>query len=41
MTGNIPVNYSASALETLHSHAYPIFRGAITNTLHEAMEPAD
>ena len=41
MTGNIPVNYSAGALETLHSHAYPIFRGAITNALHDAMEPIE
>ena len=41
MTGNIPVNYSAGALETLHSHAYPIFRGAISDTLHEAMEPVE
>ena len=41
MLGNIPVNYSAGALETLHSQAYPIFRGAITNTLHTAMEPSD
>ena len=40
MTGNIPVNYSAGALQTLHAHAFPIFRGAITDTLHEAMEPA-
>ena len=39
MAGNIPVNYSAGALETLHSHAFPIFRGAITDTLHKAMEP--
>lgn len=39
MTGNIPVNYSAGALETLHSQADSIFRGAITDTLHEAMEP--
>ena len=39
MTGNIPVNYSAGSLETLHSQAYPIFRGAITDALHEAMEP--
>ena len=40
MTGNIPVNYSAGALQTLHSHAFPVFRGAITDILHEAMEPA-
>ncbi len=39
MTGNIPVNYSAGALQTLHSQAYPIFRGAITSLLHNAMEP--
>jgi uncharacterized protein (TIGR04255 family) len=39
MTGNIPVNYSAGALETLHRHAYPIFRGAITDLLHNAMDP--
>ena len=39
MPGNIPVNLSVGALETLHSQAYSIFRGAITNTLHEAMEP--
>ena len=39
MTGNVPVNYSAGALETLHSQAYPVFRGAITDTLFSAMEP--
>ena len=39
MSGNIPVNYSAGALQTLHNQAYPIFRGAITTLLHDAMEP--
>lgn len=39
MNGNIPVNYSAGALQTLHAQAYPIFRGAITETLHDSMEP--
>lgn len=39
MPGKVPVNLSAGALETLHSQAYPLFRGAITDTLHEAMEP--
>lgn len=39
MAGNIPVNVSAGALQTLHSQAYPIFRGAITDTLHNAMIP--
>lgn len=39
MPGNLPVNYSAGALQTLHSQAYPIFRGAISDLLHNAMEP--
>lgn len=39
MNGNIPINVSAGALETLHSQAYPIFRNAITDKLHIAMEP--
>lgn len=39
MAGNVPVNMSAGALQALHSQAYPIFRGAITNLLHNAMEP--
>ena len=41
MTGNVPVNYSAGALETLHSQAYSIFRSAITDTLHDAMNPTE
>lgn len=39
MTGNIPVNISAGALQTLHSQAYSVFRGAITDTLFDAMDP--
>lgn len=39
MAGNVPVNISAGALQSLHSQAYPLFRGAITDTLHNAMEP--
>ena len=39
MPGNIPVNLSAGALQTLHSQAFSIFRGAITDTLFDAMEP--
>lgn len=39
MGGNVPVNYAAGALQTLHDQAYPIFRGAITDTLHNAMAP--
>lgn len=39
MPGQIPVNLSAGALQTLHGQAYAIFRGAITDTLHDAMQP--
>jgi uncharacterized protein (TIGR04255 family) len=39
MPGNVPVNLSAGALQTLHSQAYSIFRGAITDLLFDAMEP--
>ena len=39
MAGNVPVNVSAGALQTLHSQADSIFRGAITPLLHRAMEP--
>ena len=39
MNGNIPVNMSAGAMQTLHAQAYSIFRGAITDTLHDAMDP--
>ncbi len=39
MDGNIAVNLSAGALQTLHSQAFSIFRGAITDTLHDAMLP--
>ena len=39
MLGNISAQLAAGALETLHSHSTRIFRGAITDTLHEAMKP--
>ena len=39
MAGNIAVNLSAGAMQTLHAQADSIFRGAITDTLHEAMDP--
>lgn len=39
MPGQVPVNVSAGALQTLHSQAWSIFRGAVTDTLHDAMEP--
>ena len=39
MSGNIPVNHSAGAMQTVHGQAGSIFRDAITDTLHEAMDP--
>lgn len=39
MPGQLPLNLSAAALQTLHSQADSIFRGAITEVLHNAMEP--
>lgn len=41
MPGKISPNLSAPALQTLHSQAWSLFRGAITDTLHDAMEPRD
>ena len=39
MPGKIAPNLSAPALQTLHAQAWSIFRAAITDELHEAMEP--
>lgn len=39
MPGKIPVNHVTGALQILHAQAFSIFRGAITETLHNAMEP--
>lgn len=39
MPGKLEVKLSAGALQTLHAQAYSIFRGAITDALHDAMEP--
>lgn len=39
IAGNIPPHLSATALNTLHNHAWSIFRGAISETLHKAMKP--
>ena len=39
MPGQIPVTLSAGTLQTLPSQAFSIFRGAITDTLHDAMHP--
>ncbi len=37
MQGNIDIPMSAGSLETLHGHSTRIFRGAITQELHDAM----
>ena len=39
LPGKVPVNMTTGALNTLHSQAFSIFRGAITDTLHDAMGP--
>ena len=41
MQGNIPVNTCVGALQTLHLQADSIFRGAITDLTHDAMDPTD
>lgn len=41
MNGNVPVNLAAGAMSTLHVHAGRVFRAAITDTLHDAMEPEE
>ncbi len=37
MPGKVELNLAAGALQTLHGQSWPIFRGAITDTLHDAM----
>lgn len=39
MAGKLAVQLSAGALQTLHAQAWPLFRGAITDLLHDSMEP--
>ena len=41
MPGQLPLNLVAGALQTLHAQADSIFRGAITEKLHDAIEPTD
>ena len=41
MDGNIEMSHTAAGLNIVHTHADNIFRGAITDTLHEAMEPQE
>ena len=39
ITEDLPVQQVASGIQLLHSHAFPIFRNAITDLLHNAMQP--
>lgn len=41
IANNTPVNQAAESLQILHSQAFPIFRAAITDMLHNAMEPEE
>lgn len=41
MPGKVVPNLSAPALQTLHAQAWSIFRDAITDELHDAMEPVE
>lgn len=41
MPGQLPLNLAVGALQTLHHQAGSLFRGAITQTLHEAMKPEE
>ena len=41
MEGNTPMNHAVPALNVVHGNAGSLFRGAITDTLHAAMEPRD
>ena len=39
--GDIPVNHAAAILDAVHNKATSLFRGAITDLLHNAMEPTN
>ena len=41
MGGNIPMNLSVGALQTLHQHADSLFLGAITPQLMDALDPQE
>lgn len=41
MPGQLQLNLAVGALQTLHAQADAIFRGAITERLHKAMEPEE
>lgn len=39
MPGKVEMKHTTAALNTVHAHADRVFRGAITDMLHRAMEP--
>ena len=41
MEGNTPINRAVPALNVVHGNAGSLFRGAITDTLHDAMLPTE
>lgn len=41
MSGSLPAAQTAPVLQTLHMNATPIFRSALTDTLHDAMLPTE
>lgn len=41
LPGKIPAPMVAAVMQMLHKHAWSIFRDAITDRLHEAMEPEE
>ena len=41
MTGNVPINLSAGAMQTLHQQAGSLFQGAVTQRLYDALEPME
>ena len=41
MPGQLQLNLAVGALQTLHHQADSLFRGAITDRLHDAMEPEE
>ena len=41
MTGQMEIKLTTGALQTLHAQADSIFRGAVTDLLHDAMDPRE
>lgn len=41
LEGNTPLGHAVPALNVVHGNAGSLFRGAITDTLHEAMQPQE